>query len=218
MSAKAMAIAIMTWFAAQHSSWWECGRRYTPEEAEQRALEYAKIIKTTVKNTPSATDLDEYWILGMLAQESALDRCQLARSMKRSLGLPRRPSESQVLQVLKRLRKLHRRADTGPLQRKFPPYGAHYQPERALDLAFQIKLTAQRFPQYLKICRANYGARKAWKLKRRRGRLTCEDLYFTLHNTGGLSINLKYYRSVSFQLRRMQISANSLTRKEDSCS
>ena len=198
---KELTLAVLAWFTAQNGSpWYECGKKYTPEQARVRAGEYARVVVEANRRHPYPDGAK--WLLAMLAQESALDRCQIAGWCKRKLGMGRRPTEKQALKVLRGATYKHK-IDGGPLQRLYPPHGKWYGPEKALDLQFQVELTARRLPMYLKQCRANYGPRKIWRSKYTRKRLRCADVAFTIHNTGG-GINLKYYGSVSFQRRRWE--------------
>jgi len=203
MCVSEMVSAILLWFLAQNgSAWWECGKPYTPEQAEARAQVYAQVVYDSAQRHP-APDAEE-WLLAMLMQESALDRCQIAGWAKRKLKMKRRPTEKKAIEVLEKTSNGFR-VDAGPMQRIYPPYGMRrYQEKRALDLKYQVELTAAKLPQYYKTCTGNYGASRKWKVKWSRKRLTCSDLYFTLHNTGGMSVNTKYHRSVSFQRYRWQ--------------
>ena len=225
MTVSELIIAILAWFSAQNNaSWWECGKKYTPQETQTRAAEYAKIIYTAGEEYPAPGIKEK--ITAMIAQESAFDECNIAGWAKRKKIikkgkekrlLPRKPTKEAVLEVLRNRGKYGlRKVDTGPLQRIFPPYGSiQYGPEQAIDLKFQVELTAQRLPVYLKTCEGLYGKNRTWRLKwtitkkngqkkviKGKHQLTCQDMYFTLHNTGGMSVNTKYYKSVSFQWRR----------------
>jgi len=216
-------MAVLAWFAAQNSGWYECGKRYTAEEAKARAQEYAKVVLEETKGRPEPDVAKK--VLAMIAQESAFDECNIASWAKKRFKLRHKPTKAQSIALLRKTTNSGK-IDAGPLQRVYPPYGmSRYPAEKALDLRFQVKLLAQRLPMFLKTCESLYGKDRHWRLRwtvktkgggkkvvTEKRRLYCQDMYFTLHNTGGMSVNSKYYKSVSFQWRRWE----KQLRKEDS--
>jgi len=207
MGVSDIVIAILSWFAAQNNSpWFECGKKYTEAEAEKRATYYAQVITEAAVKYP-APDMAK-WMLGMLAQESAFDECQFARRAKKRLGLGHRPTKKQILKILKN-RKKHKikRVDTGPFQRMYPPYGDfRYPPEMAIDLKFQTNLTGQWLRAHHKGCMFRNPRGVKIKVGKRRIKLTCDDMYWTYHNTGGSGFGRKYWGGVTYQLGRMTLS------------
>ena len=64
-----------------HGIWWECGKRYQPEEIDAAALEWAKAVNKAYHNTSyklrsgKVVKVNKAEALGIMMRETRLDRC-----------------------------------------------------------------------------------------------------------------------------------------------
>ena len=188
MSIQEIAIAIMTWFTVQHSSWVECGRRYTPEEARERSIYYAGIIKEKcLEYRVDGREIDERYVLGIIAAESAFDRCAIDQNTRRLMGIVR-PREKDVFLAASRK---YRGLDIGIAQFHWP---CKLSIRQMINPKDSLSLMISNMPRHFDFCADRYpkGIRK----------MMCNDIYWVFHHSPN-AFMYKYYKSVKYQIKRM---------------
>lgn len=192
------AILDMTTTERRHLWWQPCGERFRGHSEEARV--YARGIARVVVRE-AANDLDPWWMVAQLAQESGMNPCVFSNEefarYRRALG--RRPSERDVMALLRspRLRDEHgiRALDAGLAQFRWP--GAVLRqvgierPEQLLDVDVSVRAFASALRLYRRHCEehpvfsgTDTVERSDGTVRVVRWRFQCVDTFWAIHNSG----------------------------------
>jgi hypothetical protein len=198
------AILDLTTTPKRNLQWRPCGEKLSIQKQREFAGEIAKEVVRIMGD-----DLDPWWMLAQLMQESGLNPCQISGShvgaFRKVYG--RSPSKRDILMLLKNPSKieglgLSRMVDGGIAQFRWPGRFAKMMglsdPEEVLNLNSSLTAFGKALRFYRSQCKGEVfnGAYAAKNGKIVRYNFPCSDVYWVMHNVGGVGFRYSYYAGV----------------------
>lgn len=198
------AILDLTTSERRNLLWQPCDESFRGTEPE--AEEYARELATTIIQE-AGEDLDPWWMVAQLMQESGFNPCafsdQEANQLRARLG--RRLTRAERIRLLRRSEATH--LDAGIAQFRWPGAVARAsgitRPEDLLNPSLAIHAYAVSLRRYRALCEQTPVFRGT-ETRERNGqirivywRYQCTEVFWAVHNTGSTAIRPAYVRRVT---------------------